>query len=129
MKRLALAFLFLLLVAAALAAPPYDRTVDWTNPTLYTDGSPIPTTDALVTHVFVCTSATDNATCVEVGVSAPNAASWTGPVPQQPVDTWRYYRARAESTAHLALSAYSESFAFFLRGTAAPGAGAIKGVR
>jgi hypothetical protein len=102
------------------AAPPFDRQVQWSNPTTYSDLTPIAATDNLVTHIFVCASATDNATCVEVGASGLNSTAWSGTVLQQPVDATRYWRLRSESKLHLQTSVYGPSTAFFLKGTAAP---------
>lgn len=111
------------------ASPPYDRQVSYPQPTTYTDGTPIPATDNLVGHIFVCTSATDNATCTEVGQSAANTPSWSGTVLQQPVDSARYWRVRVESKAHSATSVYSAARSFFLQGTAAAAAPAAPDVQ
>jgi hypothetical protein len=128
-KLLVLLALFVVVTSLALAAPPYDRTVAWTNPTTYADGLPIPMTDNLVGHVFVCTSPTDNTTCVEAGTSAFNVASWSGTTLLQPVDTTRYWRIRSESKAHAKTSAYSGAASFFLQGTAAPGTTSVPDVQ
>ncbi len=112
----------LLFGVRVVAAPPYDRTVSWANPTAFTDGSPIPATDNLVTTIFVCTSATDNGTCTQVGTSGANSTSWSGTVLQQPVDATRYWRLRAYSALHDNTSVFSQATAFFLKGTAAPAA-------
>ncbi len=122
--------LFVVIPLIAQAATSTVREVSWlANPTTYEGGAPIPATDNLIGHVFVCTSPTDNTTCVEVGQSAPNAKIWTGDVPQNPPDTTRYYRVRSESRAHNATGGYSLSTPFFLQGTEAPGAPAAPAVR
>lgn len=95
------------------AAPPFDRTATWTNPTSYSDGSPLGT-DNIISHVFVCTSATDNTTCVEIGVSTPGATSWTGTSPQK-VNETRWYALRAESQAYGTKSVYDTPTSFFLQ--------------
>lgn len=119
----ALPFLLaLLLVPGAVnladAAYPFTRTVTWTLPATYTDTTPIPANDNIVVHVYVCTSATDNTVCTEVGQSTPDAVSWTGDVPAatQPVNTERWYRTRARSTLYAGgpQSAYSLPERFFL---------------
>jgi hypothetical protein len=112
----------LLLGSLVVAAPPYERQVQWSNPTTYSDLTPIAATDNLVTHIFVCTSATDNATCVEVGASGLNSTAWSGTVLQQPVDATRYWRLRSYSAMHDNTSVFSPATAFFLKGTAAPAA-------
>lgn len=133
MKRFAFIVPALILVALSIgvggAAPPYDRQVSYSNPPTYSDGTPIPATDNLVGHIFVCTSSTDNATCTEVGQTAFNVASWSGTTLLQPVDATRFWRVRVESKAHNATGAYSPVTSFFLQGTAAPGAAGAPAVQ
>lgn len=134
MRRFAFIVPVLILVAllgigVGGATPPYDRQVSYANPTTYSDGTPIPVTDNLVGHIFVCTSPTDNATCTEIGQTAFNAAAWSGTTLLQPVDATRYWRVRVESKAHNATSVYSPATSFFLQGTAPPGAAGAPAVQ
>ncbi len=113
----------LLTVICASAAPPFDRKITWSNPTTYTDGTPLVlgAGDNIIVHAFYCTSATDNALCSEIGVAAQNAVTgtWTSP---QGVGTTAWYRARAESLKYGTLSPYDPGTSFFLK---APTPGAL----
>ena len=126
MKKVILATILLLaplMIDMSVAAPPFDRTVTWTQSRTDTLGGAIPAGDSLVTHVFVCDSATDNTTFAEIGVSASNALTWSGTSTQQ-TNTTKHYRARTTWIQQGTMSAYSPPTSFFLQGRAAVPAGA-----
>jgi len=118
-----LAAVVLVLGVGVMAAPPFDRTVTWTQSRTDTLGGVIPAGDSLITHIFVCDLGTDNTTCAEIGVSASNALTWSG-TSTQPSNSTKWYRARTAWIQQGTMSAYSPSTSFFLQGRAAVPAGA-----
>ncbi len=125
MKKLTVLALMLtvMLGITVVAAPPFDRTVTWTQSRTDTLGGAIPATDSLITHVFVCDSGTDNSTCTEIGTSASNTTIWNGASPQ-PSNSTKYYRLRTAWIQQGGISAYSPAGSFFLQGREASPAGA-----
>jgi len=122
-KILVLLAMIVLMVGVSIAAPPFDRTVTWTQSRTDTLGGTIPAGDNLITHIFVCDSATDNTTCTEIGVSASNALTWSG-TSTQPSNSTKWYRARTAWIQQGTISAYSPATSFFLQGREATPAGA-----
>jgi len=112
-----------LMIGVSMAAPPFDRTVTWTQSRTDTLGGTIPATDSLITHIFVCDSATDNAACSEIGVSVSNALTWSGTSTQSSNST-KWYRLRTAWIQQGTISAYSPATSFFLQGREAVPAGA-----
>ncbi len=101
--------------STATAAPPFDRTLNWTQDRTATDNTAIPATDNLVGHAFHCSALFDNTTCTEIGVGAPNATIAVIPSPQRPNST-AWYKVRTEWKEQNTLSDYSNIFQFFLKG-------------
>ena len=76
MKKIILVFLFLIVPTLA-----FSETITWTNPTEYTDGSPISSQDqaALKTHIYWGTSA--NGPWTEFALVENGANTWSGKLP------------------------------------------------
>jgi hypothetical protein len=116
----------LVLLALFVALPALAETINWTNPTTYTDSTPIPANKAAVLQAEIQYRTTGAFT--PFGTTTGGATTFTAPYVTAPGAT-SYWRIRAISPLdNNATSAWSPDYPF-VKPFQTPGAGAIMSVQ
>ena len=116
----------IVLLALFVAAPAIAETINWTNPTTYTDSTPIPANKAAVLQAEI--QYRTGVTFTTFGSTTGGATTFTAPY-VTPSGTTSYWRIRAISPLdNNATSAWSPEHPF-VRPFQTPGAGAIQSVQ